>query len=122
MIAAPAGSVTADHDIVAGTVTLAPLTGPSGVGAGGAAAAIPPTTMPRATITAAANIRHAAQILATLVEVDTVPAPLLRTMEEPVPVAVEGKTVVIESSVAAVEAGHWCRHLRRRRSRWPERQ
>ena len=64
MIAAPVGSVTADHDIVAGTVTFAPLTGPRGAGAGGAAAAMPPATIPRATITRAANARSAAQILA----------------------------------------------------------
>jgi hypothetical protein len=44
----PAGSLTADHEIVNGTWTFAPLAGARGVGAGGAAiASMPITTMHR---------------------------------------------------------------------------
>src|SRR5919204_2759611 len=46
----PSGSVTADHEIVNGTVTDAPLAGESGVGAAGAAAATPPPPNSAATM------------------------------------------------------------------------
>lgn len=59
-IAAPLGSVTADHDIVVGTVTFAPLIGPRGVGAGGAAAAMPPATTQSKTMKSAKAFRKAA--------------------------------------------------------------